>query len=100
VAREACGRLEQGRFEPASGKGPVARATLYFLLRYPGVVRDGERELQGERLPILFNWNGQDPIRDWGRLRNAAIFELQGNRNPLIDHPEWAERVEFAAALG
>ncbi len=29
-----------------------------------------------------------------------AIFELQGNRNPLIDNPEWAGRLDFSAALG
>jgi endonuclease G, mitochondrial len=29
-----------------------------------------------------------------------AIAELQGNRNPLIDHPEWAERISFETAFG
>ncbi len=27
----------------------------------------------------------------------AEIFERQGNRNPLIDHPDWASRVAFSA---
>ena len=30
AVRDACGRLEDVGFEPAAGKGPVARATLYF----------------------------------------------------------------------
>ena len=30
--------------------------------------------------------------------RNFAIAELQGNRNPLIDHPEWATQLDFATA--
>ena len=34
------------------------------------------------------------------RHRNAAIFERQGNRNPLIDHPEWAARIDFGAPAG
>jgi endonuclease G len=29
------------------------------------------------------------------RHRNVAGAELQGNRNPMIDHPEWAERLDF-----
>src|SRR3712207_7679841 len=33
AVRAACGRREEGRFEPAAGKGAVARATLYFLLQ-------------------------------------------------------------------
>lgn len=45
VVREACGKREQQRFEPASGKGPVARAVLYFLLRYPQQVSDAPDRL-------------------------------------------------------
>src|SRR5260221_6427078 len=33
-----CGRRETLRFEPKGGKGAVARAVLYFLLRYPGEI--------------------------------------------------------------
>ena len=33
AVRGECGKREEGRFEPANGKGAVARATLYFLLR-------------------------------------------------------------------
>ena len=35
VVRETCGKKETDLFEPAAGKGAVARATFYFLLRYP-----------------------------------------------------------------
>lgn len=98
--RHECGRREPGRFEPASGKGAVARATMYFLLRYPGVLGDEERELQRDRLPILLDWHAKDRVGDWERHRNAAIAELQGNRNPLIDHPEWAERLPLETVFG
>jgi endonuclease I len=37
-------------------------------------------------------------VSDYERHRNFAIAELQGNRNPLIDHPDWAERIDFTAA--
>ena len=43
--RAGCGRSEPGRFEPVGGKGAVARATLYFLLRYPGEIDNNSREV-------------------------------------------------------
>ena len=98
--REDCGYVEPGRFEPSSGKGAVARATMYFLLRYPGLLGDRDAELQVERLPILRDWHKQEKVGEWERHRNAAVAEIQGNRNPLIDHPEWAECIPFEAAFG
>ena len=95
-----CGRSEPGRFEPRAGKGAVARATLYFLLRYPGMIGDESRELQAERLPTLLAWHEAEPVGEWERHRNAAIAEIQGNRNPLIDNPQWASRIPFQAAFG
>ena len=85
-------------FEPGAGKGPVARATLYFLLRYPGVVGDPGHELTPGRLPILLDWHEEDPVSDYERHRNFVIHQLQGNRNPMIDHPDWAGRIDFAKA--
>jgi endonuclease I len=95
-----CGRREGDRFEPRAGKGAVARATMYFLIRYPGLIGDVSRELQADRLPILLAWHEAEPVGEWERHRNAAIAELQGNRNPLIDHPERATRIPFASAFG
>lgn len=98
VVRHSCGRREPLKFEPSAGKGPVARATLYFLLRYPGFIGDEARELQRERLNLLLSWHAGDAVSEYERHRNAAIAEMQGNRNPLIDHPEWAEEIDFAGA--
>jgi endonuclease G, mitochondrial len=95
-----CGRSENGKFEPRSGKGAVSRATLYFLLRYPGLIGDVARELHADRLPILLAWHDTNPVGEWERHRNAAIFEVQGNRNPLIDNPQWASRLPFQTAFG
>ncbi|MEH8018923.1 endonuclease [Rheinheimera muenzenbergensis] len=94
--RDSCGRRDgPDKFEPTSGKGAVARATLYFLLRYPGVIGDEKRELQVERLQVLLNWHSAESPDDYEKHRNQAIFEIQGNRNPLIDHPEWANKISF-----
>ncbi|MGW0712199.1 endonuclease [Streptomyces sp. NPDC002643] len=94
--RDDCGMREDIGFEPEAGKGAVARATLYFLLRYPGEVGDTRREFPEERLPTLLAWHAAEPVTEYELHRNAAIAELQGNRNPLIDHPDWAQKIDFS----
>ncbi len=97
-----CGKLDPGanRFEPAAGKGAVARATLYFLLRYPGQVGDEDREYGAADIPTLVKWARENPVTDYERHRNAEIELKQGNRNPLIDHPDWLEKIDFTQGLG
>ncbi len=96
AVRDACGKRAEDKFEPQRGKGAVARAVLYFLLRYPKQVGDDGREMQDDRLPILLEWHRQNPPDAYEKHRNAAIFEKQGNRNPLIDRPEWADKIDFS----
>ena len=97
---QGCGRKEENKFEPTHGKGAVARAVMYFLLRYPGLIDDKPAELQAARLQILLQWHKAEPVSDHERHRNAAIQEKQGNRNPLIDFPELASRINFGLGLG
>ncbi|WP_449621007.1 endonuclease I family protein [Robertmurraya sp. Marseille-Q9965] len=84
---EGCGKADEGKFEPEFGKGIVARATFYFIIRYPGVINNNlvNREL-------LLNWHQQFPVSIYEKHRNLAIYDLQGNRNPFIDFPELAEK--------
>lgn len=100
VVRSACGKRETGKFEPETGKGAVARATLYFLLRYPGEINRSAREYTPDRIAVLLAWHQAFAVTAYERHRNAAIFEKQGNRNPLIDFPEWAGRIAFERGLG
>lgn len=89
-------------------KGDIARIIFYMDVRYEG--GDGEPQLQvvdavntepntstlyGEhgKLSTLLQWHQQDPVSDWERRRNNRIFELQGNRNPFIDHPEYVNLI-------
>jgi len=88
-----CGKHKLNRFEPAYGKGIVARATLYFLLRYPKkITRKFQKNID---IPLLFRWHKQFKVSDYERHRNKAIFEIQGNRNPFIDLPELMTKVSF-----
>jgi hypothetical protein len=38
-------------------------------------------------------WAIQDPVSWKERLRNGAVYSIQGNRNPFVDHPEWAAAI-------
>jgi len=87
-------------FEPLAGKGEAARAILYFVTRYPGEVGDRRGEMDRSDLPRLLEWHRQYPVSDYERHRNETIQDIQGNRNPFIDFPELAEKVDFRAGFG
>ena len=95
-----CGKREGERFEPSAGKGPAARATLYFLLRYPDEIERLPEQYDEARIQTLVAWHKASPPGDYERHRNAAIREKQGNRNPLIDFPDWVDRIAFTEGLG
>ncbi len=79
------GSTKYGSFRPDGGRGEVARATLYFMLRYPEVnlpYNSGDVEM-------LKQWAAEDPPSLHEKHRNAEIAKIQGNRNPFIDRPEW-----------
>jgi endonuclease G, mitochondrial len=99
VIRDDCGKSEGERFEPGASKGKVARATLYFLLAYPGKVNSIRPIYDEERIATLLAWHESFPVDLHEQHRNQAIFAVQGNRNPLIDHPEWAGRINFRLGL-
>ena len=92
-----CGRREGDKFEPQFSRGIVARATLYFLLRYPNEVQSGE--MHEDRLEILKKWHKSYPIERYEYHRNATIASAQGNRNPLIDFPEWIDKIDFSSSI-
>ncbi len=98
--RNDCGKREEGRFEPSAGKGVVARATLYFLLRYPKEINRTAKEYTEDRIHVLLDWHTSFVVTRYEKHRNAAIFEKQGNRNPLIDYPEWGTQIDFMRGLG
>ncbi len=100
VIKGDCGKSETSKFEPARGKGAVARATLYFLLRYPGEINRTVKEYKPDRIDTLVAWHKAEPPSDYERHRNAAIFAKQGNRNPFVDFPDWVDHVDFALGLG
>ena len=94
--RKGCGEGGDNKFEPNGGKGAVARATLYFLLRYPGDIADSNKEMPMDRLATIKKWAKGDKVDKWEHHRNAEIQKVQGNRNPLIDFPKLVDKIDFA----
>jgi endonuclease I len=81
--------LGSGRFEPRDQqKGRTARALLYFLLRYT----DYSNFIKNHD-EVLVDWHFQYAPEQVEKDRNDAIFQVQKNRNPFIDHPEFIERI-------
>ncbi len=90
-----CGKYEKEKFEPESGKGEVARATLYFLIRYPGEIS----HYSAKDIEMLLNWHRDFKISVYEKHRNKEIYHIQKNRNPLIDFPEYADKIDFVLGL-
>ncbi|WP_026561762.1 endonuclease [Bacillus sp. J37] len=90
-----CGKYEEQKFEPESGKGEVARATLYFLLRYPNEINHYDQK----DIKLLLKWHHEFTVTTHEKHRNRAIYEKQKNRNPLIDLPQIADKIEFSLGL-
>ncbi|KXZ01548.1 endonuclease I family protein, partial [Bacillus cereus] len=94
IIRQECGKLEESLFEPEYAKGIVARATLYFLLRYPDkIANDKEKNIDIE---LLLKWHEEFPVSIYERHRNQSIQDTQGNRNPLVDFPNYARKINFS----
>lgn len=76
-------------FEPGNEhKGKVARAMMYFVIRYQNYA--GFFTAQEN---VLRQWN-QSFLPDEVELkRQVDISKLQKNRNPFIDYPQFAERL-------
>ena len=94
--RDNCGMWQGHRFEPENGKGIVARSTLYFILRYPGIIEEKYKE---KGMEVLLKWHKDFPVGVYEKHRNATTHKAQGNRNPLIDFPQWAEKINFLKHL-
>ena len=59
-----------------------------------GVKTAAQLILEYGDLETLLAWNAADPVNTFEMRRNDRIHaQWQGNRNPFIDHPEWATAI-------
>ncbi len=120
---DVCANIHSDPFAPEShgngsfwepldrDKGIVARAQLYMMTRYDGgepltvdlLLADNTSPTgtQGV-LSTLLSWHKVFPPTDYERARNNAIYAgasvnsttyAQGNRNPFIDFPQFADAI-------
>ena len=110
----ASGAGSTGTWETWIGRrGDVARAMFYADLRYEGGSHGGTGSAEPDLrltdnaaliattggnasvaymglLSVLLEWHIQDPVDAFERNHNDVVYQYQGNRNPFVDHPEWA----------
>ncbi|MFC6099102.1 endonuclease [Olivibacter domesticus] len=93
--RNECGNMENKLFEPERNKGVVARAVLYFFVRYPKTIQVYKQR----DMDMLKEWAQKEPISLYEKHRNREIFLMQGNRNPFIDFPSLCGSLNFSDAI-
>lgn len=103
------GRSSGETFEPLDNvKGDVARIVMYVYIHYSTKAGGSVSCQTSGNLPItniiranseakafelLLRWNKLDPVDDIETLRNEEVFKIQGNRNPFIDNPKYADAI-------
>lgn len=92
-------------FEPDdSVKGDFARIYYYAIAKYSNSYNwtsgEGSLNFSGSAstnfglkpyaIKLFSYWSELDPVSEWEQSVNNKIANIQGNRNPFIDHPEYA----------
>ena len=93
-------------FEPDDEyKGDLARSYFYMVTCYkeelpswPGsaqldYAKNKYKAFSSWTINMLMEWTRLDPVSEKEIKRNEAVYGIQGNRNPFIDHPELAEYI-------
>lgn len=90
-------------FEPIDEfKGDFARTYFYMATRYENIVSNwnspmlnntADQVFKEWAVKMLLKWHTQDPVSQKEIDRNNAVFGIQGNRNPFIDHPEYVNLI-------
>jgi endonuclease I len=88
-------------FEPLDEyKGDFARTYFYMSTRYytedsgwNATDMTDKSQLKPWALQMMLHWSTADPVSDKETNRNNAVYAIQHNRNPYIDHPEYATLV-------
>lgn len=81
-------------------RGEAARIIFYVAIKDPVLQIVDENNLvytsnpnKMGKLSDLLKWNLQYTVRDQELYRNSGAQYVQGNRNPFVDHPEYACKI-------
>jgi endonuclease I len=95
-------------FEPIDTyKGDLARTFFYMITRYEDRIEDWTYSEEGNNMfdhntypgyqpwviDMLIDWHHNDPVSQRERMRNDMVYQIQGNRNPFVDQPEFVEMI-------
>ncbi|MHC1706647.1 MAG: endonuclease [Bacteroidales bacterium] len=84
-------------FEPINEyKGDFARTYFYMAVRYftedaswPDTEMATGSQLKPWAASMLLQWSQDDTVSQKEIDRNNAVYQIQGNRNPFIDNPQY-----------
>jgi hypothetical protein len=77
-------------------KGDAARALMYMSVCYHQINGFNWSFPSNQSPAVIISWHQQDPPSEMEIARHELIYFWQKNRNPFIDNPEWAERINFS----
>jgi len=102
-------------FEPIdSFKGDFARTFFYMATRYENIVASWHNNSIASTVyaannglvfkpwyvTMLLAWCALDPVSAKEIDRNNAVYAIQHNRNPYIDHPEYINQIWGGGSVG
>ena len=108
---QALGKLGKCTFSGYTGtvwepddeyKGDLARTYFYMAACYNDKIASWSSDMLAKNnypcyttwaVNLLMKWNEQDPVSEKELKRQEAVYAVQGNRNPFIDHPEMADYI-------
>ena len=102
-------------FEPIDEfKGDFARTYFYMATRYQDIIdtwssnsstaddvlnETEDQVFEDWFLNMLIEWHTNDPVSQRELDRNDAVYAVQKNRNPFIDHPEYVAKIWGGAGV-
>lgn len=90
-------------YEPRDfAKGALSRSNFYICATYNRAGAQFTIPTANEFLGmnqdqnVLKRWSKQFPPNGWEIARHEYVASVQKNRNPFVDHPEWACFIDFS----
>ena len=87
-------------FGQESYRGDAARIIFYCMIATDQLTLtdDGSRSSRTNNYEMgvisdMISWNASYPVLEREQRRNSGAEYLQGNRNPFVDHPEYACKI-------
>ncbi len=74
----------------AKTNGSLGQSSYFGTLNFTHIISAGN---EAAAKKLLLEWNKSDPVDEIEISRNEAVYSIQRNRNPFIDHPEYADAI-------